>query len=86
MRNYDNATGNITHEAVELTRKAVQMAKRYGKRDSDGALSLNMTYKAFGLAFGNIGALRETIDAAEANFDRIGFFILRDCVQISYMG
>ena len=86
MRNNEHATGNITHEAVELTRKAIHMAKRYGKRDADGALSLNMTYRAFGLAFGHIDGLRGAIDAAESNLDRIGFFLMRDHVQISYMG
>ena len=73
----------ITHEGSELLRKAIQMVKRYGKRDDEGNVNLRFTYRAFASAFGHIDGIREAIDEVESRFDRIGFFILPDCVQIS---
>lgn len=72
-----------THEGAELLRKAIQMVKRYGKRDEEGNVNLRFTYRAFASAFGRIDGLRDAIEEVEARFDRIGFFILPDCVQIS---
>lgn len=72
-----------THEGTELLRRAIQMVKRYGKRDGEGNVTLRFTYTAFGRAFGHIDGLRDAIDEIEARFERIGFFILPDGVQIS---
>lgn len=80
MINWENAT---THEGTALLDKAIKMIRRYGKRDEEGNSTITMTHRAFACAFGGIDGLRDAIDEVEARFDRIGFFILPDCVQIS---
>lgn len=80
MINWENAT---THEASELLDKAIKLVKRYGKLDAEGNDTLKMTHRAFAVAFGSIEGLRDAIDEVERTFDRIGFFIMPDCVQIS---
>lgn len=80
MINEFNAT---THEAAALLDKAIKLVKRYGKLDAEGNDTLKMTHRAFAVAFGSIEGLRDAIDEVERTFDRIGFFIMPDCVQIS---
>lgn len=84
MRQMSEATSKITHDTVALTTKAVHLSKRYGTKRSDGSLRLNMTHKAFGLAFEHIGALREAVDISAGAFDRLRFHVSPQFVTIMY--
>lgn len=81
MKNTINQT--MTHEAAELLREATALVKRYGTRDDEGNVNVRMSPATFARKFGHISDVRDAIDTLEANFDRIGFFLLPGAVQIS---
>lgn len=74
----------ITHEAVELYRRARRMVLKHGTSDSEGGLTVSMTHGAFSREFGRIDDLRDAIDVLEGTFPRVGFFIMRDQIEISF--
>lgn len=74
----------ITHDAVELYRRARKIVLRHGMSDGEGGLYASMTYGAFAREFGLIRDLRGSIDVLESAFPRIGFYLMPDRVVISF--
>lgn len=82
MKQLSGSTSKITHDTVHLTTKAVHLAKRYGKRMPDGAITLNMTHRAFGIAFEKVRDLAEAVEICEDAFTRVRFDVSPACVTI----